>query len=238
MKNSKKPTDIKKWLNTIQCMDCLDGLAQLPDNYADLVIADPPYGISRTINCENERLGTTAKLNFNFGEWDKFTQEWFELSLKKTKGWIISFCAKQHISTLLAILEKEKFKAIDVIVWQKPDPVPFNGKSKFLNAWEAAVIGKKGGKWNGYCEHNILKFQAPKGKTRIHPTQKPLGLISKLISLTTQEGDLVIDPFMGSGTAAIACKQLRRNFIGFEVSKKFHKMAIQRLKETPNSLDL
>ena len=67
MKKTSGNINIENWTNTIQCIDCLIGLEKLPDNYADLIIADPPYGISRTLNCENERLGTTANPNFNFG---------------------------------------------------------------------------------------------------------------------------------------------------------------------------
>lgn len=87
----------KKWLNTIQCMDCLKGITQLLDKSIDLVITDPPYGISRELNCKNKRLGTTAKLDFSFGKWDKVNWEWIDLTLPKVKGWFMAFCAKRDI---------------------------------------------------------------------------------------------------------------------------------------------
>ncbi|PIR40210.1 MAG: hypothetical protein COV33_00980 [Candidatus Zambryskibacteria bacterium CG10_big_fil_rev_8_21_14_0_10_34_34] len=229
------------FLNKIHNLDCKIGFKKIPDNSVDLLLTDPPYGISRTLNCDGQRLGTTAKLSFDFGKWDEFNHEWFEEALKKVRGWAITFCAKKDIGNLWNILEKNGFIAIDVLVWQKPDPVPLNGKSKFLNAWEAAVMGKRGGAhWGGYCTHNIIKYQAPKGKTRIHPTQKPLGLIKDLIELTTKEGDLVLDPFMGSGTTALACKQLSRNFVGFEINKEYCQMAEERLNQTekPHTISL
>jgi len=213
-------------------MDCIKGMKELPDRYFDLVITDPPYGISRDLNCEDERLGTTAKLNFNFGKWDKFDMEWLDEAIKKTSGWLITFCAKKDIGKYWDALEKNGFIAVDSMVWMKPDPLPLNAKTRFLNAWEALVVGKKpGSHFGSNYSHNIFKYQAPKGKNRIHPTQKPLELIKELIKITTKKGDLVLDPFMGSGTTAVACRQLNRDFIGFEIDKEYCSKANERLKE-------
>lgn len=237
---SEKPPikyKINEWTNTIQCIDCVEGMKQIPDDSIDLILTDPPYGISRDLNCKNQRLGTTAKLNFNFGEWDKFNKEWFGVAVKKTKGWIITFCAKKDIGFYWDILEKNDFKAIDVLVWQKPDPVPLNAKTKFLNAWESAVIAKKAGAtFNGKCKHNILKYQAPKGKNRIHPTQKPEELLKELILLTTKKDDLVLDPFIGSGTTAVASLNTGRKYIGFEIDKGYYQKAQTRVQNVQISL--
>ena len=224
---------IENWKNTIQCLDCIEGMQILPDKSFDLVIADPPYGISRDLNCEDERLGTTAKLSFNFGKWDKFDMKWFGEAIKKTKGWLVTFCAKKDIGKYWDALEKNGFIAIDSAVWLKPDPLPLNAKSRFLNAWEALVIGKRPGAYFGSnYSHNVFKYQAPKRKNRIHPTQKPLELIKEIIKLTTKQGDLVLDPFIGSGTTAIACRQLGRDFIGFEIDKDYFIKANRRIKES------
>ena len=234
----KKINELKiPYLNKISNLDCMIGLKKIPDGSVNLLIADPPYGISQTLNCKGQRLGTTAKLDFDFGEWDESSLDWCPIALKKTKGWAVIFCSKRNIGKYWDIMEKMKFIAIDALVWQKPDPVPLNGKTKFLNAWEAAVIGKRsGGHFGGYCTHNIFKYQAPKGKTRIHPTQKPIGLIQEIIELTTKENDIVLDPFMGSGTTAVAAKLANRRFIGFEIDSKFCKKARSRVKKTEKSL--
>ena len=126
----------------------MKGLKKIPDGSVNLLIADPPYGISQTLNCKGQRLGTTAKLDFDFGEWDESSLDWCPIALKKTKGWAVIFCSKRNIGKYWDIMEKMKFIAIDALVWQKPDPVPLNGKTKFLNAWETAIIGKRNG---GYC---------------------------------------------------------------------------------------
>ena len=220
-------------INKIHLGDCLEEMKKMPDMSVDLILTDPPYGISRQLNCKNQRLGTTAKLNFDFGEWDKFNIEWFNEAVKKTRGWIITFCAKKDIGKYWEILEKEGFIAIDTVAWVKPDPLPLNAKSRFLNAWEAIVVGKRGGAhWGSNYLHNVLKYQAPKGKNRVHPTQKPLGLIEELIKVTTKEGDIVLDPFIGSGTTAVACKMNNRRFVGFEINPEYYKMAKERLKNT------
>ncbi|MCX6723682.1 MAG: site-specific DNA-methyltransferase [Candidatus Staskawiczbacteria bacterium] len=217
-------------INQIICGDAIEELKKLPDRAVSSIITDPPYGISKDLNCKNERLGTTAKLNFNFGEWDKLNNEWLELATQKTNGWFISFCAKKDIGIFWNALEKNGFIAVDALVWQKPDPVPFNAKSRFLNAWEIAIVGKRPGAiWNSTYQHNIFKYQAPKNKTRIHPTQKPLELIKELVLLTTKKGDIVLDPFMGSGTTAVACKESGRNYLGFEIDKKYCELANNRV---------
>lgn len=225
---------LNKWLNTIQCIDSIIALPQIPDNSVNLLLTDPPYGISRQLNCKGMKLGTTATLDFDFGKWDKFNYKWIELGVKKTKGWFMSFCAKKDIGIYWDYLEKNKFKAIDVVAWQKPDPIPLNAKSRFLNAWEAIIVGKKNGAfWGSNYKHNILKYQAPKSGKRFHPTQKPIELIRELIMLSTEPGDIVLDPFIGSGTTAVACKQLGRNFVGFEASDDYCKIAnIRLLNET------
>jgi DNA modification methylase len=224
-------------INKIHCIDCMEGFKKIPNQSVDLLLTDPPYGISRELNCKGKRLGTTAKLDFNFGDWDKLNTHWVEEALQKTKGWAIIFCAKKDIGKYWELLENKGFIAIDALVWQKPDPIPLNGKSKFLNAWETAIIGKRNGAhWDGYCTHNIIKCQAPKGKERIHPTQKPLKLFQELIKLTTKENQLVLDPFMGSGTTAVAAKLLGRNFVGFEIDQTYCKLANERLKNTEKSL--
>lgn len=224
---------MKAWLNTIHNTDCLIGMKKLPDKSIDLILADPPYGISRKLNTEGKRLGSTAKLSFNFGDWDVFNSKWFDLAVAKTKGWIITFCAKKDIGFYWNILEEEKFVAIDALVWQKPDPLPLNAKKRFVNAWESIVVGKRPGSyWGSAYEHNILKYQAPKKTNiRVHPTQKPLGLIEKLIVLTTKKGDIILDPFLGSGTTALAAKDLERYYIGFEISEEYCNLAKKRVEE-------
>lgn len=226
-------------LNKILIEDCVKGMEKIPNNSIDLIVADPPYGISRDLNCKNKRLGSTARLNFNYGDWDKFNEEWFDIALDKTKGWIMTFCAKKDIGFYWNKLENKGFVAIDTLVWQKPDPVPFNAKTRFLNAWEAIVVGKRpGAHWASNYMHNIFKYQAPKNSERMHPTQKPVRLIEELILLTTKKGNIVLDPFMGSGTTAVAAIQTERFYIGFEIDRNYAKLAKERLRNLNYNLKI
>jgi len=120
---------LSKILDTIVNDDCIKGMKNIPDNSVDLILADPPYGISREINTKGKRIGTSGILDFNFGKWDVFNEEWIDLAIKKTRGWFISFCAKKDIGLFWDKLEKNKMVAIDSLVWIKPDPLPFNAKS-------------------------------------------------------------------------------------------------------------
>lgn len=214
--------------------DGIRAMEKIPDGSFDLLLTDPPYGVSRKLNCKGQRLGSTAKLDFEFGKWDiDADTEWADVALPKTSGWAVIFCAKQDIGAYWRKMERHGFRAVDAIVWQKPDPLPLNGKTKLLNAWESAVIGKRDGAFfGGHCVHNVFMYQAPKGDSRIHPTQKPLGLVKDLVELTTQKGHRVLDVFMGSGTTAVACAQTGRHYVGFEIDKKYCKAARARvLKE-------
>jgi len=97
-------------------------------------------------------------------------------------------------------------------------------------------LAKSGATWNSNYQHNILKYQAPKGKNRIHPIQKPLGLIKELIELTTNKNDLVLDPFIGSGTTAVVAKKLNRKWIGIEKKEKYVQAARKRVQQVPEGL--
>ncbi|MGD9733655.1 MAG: site-specific DNA-methyltransferase, partial [Desulfamplus sp.] len=96
---------------------------------------------------------------------------------------------------------------------------------------EVGAMNIEACKLNGSCPTNMLEFGFDKNETRIHEAQKPLALIEYLIKLTTQENHLVLDPFMGSGTTAVAAKRLSRNFIGFEANPEFHSRSLERIAE-------
>ena len=92
-------------------------------------------------------------------------------------------------------------------------------------------------KLKGSSPTNLLDFGFRKNETKIHEAQKPLDLIEYLIKLTTQENQLILDPFMGSGTTAVAAKMLRRNFIGFETNPKYHLQSLERIESITNNPD-
>lgn len=207
----------------------------------DLLLTDPPYGISSAYGCEKQvprRLRKDGR-DFimpkgHFGAWDdRFLEpcEWTELVLPKVGGWAVIFCAHEQIGEYENILRKHKFVAVGAMVWQKTNPVPFNHTLKPINAWEAIVTGKRPGtKFNGKTVHNVFRYKSPSPQNRIHPTQKPLDLMTEFVGLFSSRDDLVVDPFAGGGTTLIAAARMRRNVVSFENDPDVFVAASKRIK--------
>jgi len=205
-------------LNKIYCMDCLDGLKLIPDESIDLVLTDPPYGIKR-----DKGFGgfggfgkPIARRRYEEDEWDSTRpkKEYFDELLRVSKQAIIF--GGNFFTDYLPV-------GTHWIVWDKLNTMPTFGDCELIWTNSSRKSVKKiTVQWNGLLG---------KEGERYHPTQKPLELIKILINNYSKEGDTVLDPFMGSGTTAVACKQLRRNFIGFELSQKYVDIANKRLSQ-------
>lgn len=169
----------------------------------------------------------------NYGEWDeKFTmntlEEFVKLYYTKLRdgGTCIIFFDLWKLSHLKEIMEKHKFKQLRFIEWIKTNPQPINSRVNYLtNSREIALLGVKKGKptFNGEYDNGIYKFPIQGGKNRFHPTQKNIKLFEELVKKHSNEGDLVVDTFLGGGTTAIACKETGRKFIGSELDEKYFK---------------
>ena len=114
-----------------------------------------------------------------------------------------------------------------------------NGDVIWLSGVELCVFGKKkGATYNYHCKNTVLRY--PCGRSKVHPTQKPINLFRTLISASTKEGDVILDPFTGSGTTAIAAIKEKRHYIGMELNKEYYDIACERIKkeqsEAENSL--
>ena len=183
-----------------------------------------------------------------FGEWDKeFTienlKDFIQLFYRKLKagGTCIIFFDIWKMETLKKLMEQIRetkqgnwigFKQIRFVEWIKTNPIPLNQSTNYLtNAREIALLGVKGGKptFNSKYDKGIYDFPIQGGKNRFHPTQKSLPLFEELIKKHSNEGDLVVDPFLGGGTTALACKNTNRNFKGCEIDKKFYDKLITSL---------
>jgi adenine specific DNA methyltransferase (putative type II) len=225
----------------IKNQDCFEFLKDIPNNSVDLILIDPPYNISRDTNFakgqKSNRDVNRFRMSMDFGEWDK-TEISFDLLLRecyrvlKKSGTIIYFYDIWKITNLKKNLEDNKFKQIRLIQWIKTNPVPINSKINLTNAIEFAIVGVKINKptFNSYYDNGIYSFPIYHNKNRFHPTQKSIKLIESLILKYTNENDLVLDCFLGSGTTAIACHNLKRNFIGCELSKEYYNKILDRLK--------
>lgn len=204
----------------------------------DAVITDPPYNISKENN-----FSTMAKprKGVDFGNWDKNFDvcKWINdySKLVKKNGCMIIFCSYLFLSYVCDTLINNCFDVKDVLVWKKRNPMPRNINRRYVQDMEFAVwaVNKKA-KWTFNKPENVpyLRsiFETPVvgGSERtIHPTQKSLNLMMDIIKIHTNTGDLIIDPFMGSGTTGVACKKLKRRFIGVELNKEFFNIAKNRI---------
>lgn len=168
----------------------------------------------------------------DYGEWDsEFTMEQLEGFIveyyKKLRkgGTLILFFDLWKITPLKELLEKYRFKQIRMIEWIKTNPQPRNSKVNYLtNCREIALIGVKDGSptFHSSYDNGIYSFPLQGGKNRFHPTQKSLPLFEALIQKHSNEGDVVLDTFLGGGTTAFACKNTNRKFRGCEISKEYY----------------
>ena len=177
----------------------------------------------------------------DYGEWDsQFTMDtlnaFIEEYYKKLKkgGTIIIFFDIWKISVLKDLLEKNKFKQLRFIEWIKTNPQPLNSKTNYLtNCREIALVAVKGAKptFNSKYDDGIYRFPLQGGKNRFHPTQKSLPVFEELIRKHSNEGDIVMDTFLGGGTTALASKKLNRHFKGCEISKEYFDKVNELLKD-------
>lgn len=209
--------------------DCIEIMKTIPDKSVDVVITDIPYG---EVNRENSGIR-----NFNKKDADVET---FALSdfmyevCRVVKGSIYIFCGTEQLSYI-----RKYLRGVDmitrVVVWQKTNPSPVNGQNFWLSGIELCCCGKfHGATYNQFCENTVLNF--PSTASKVHPTQKPLAVIKKLIMASSNVGDVVLDPCMGSGTTGICCVNTDRNFIGIELNEKYFNIAKQRIESAEKPL--
>ncbi|GAA6960716.1 hypothetical protein HpCHC28_09060 [Helicobacter pylori] len=210
------------------------------DLKVDAIITDPPYNISVKNNFST--LKSAKRQGIDFGEWDKNFRllEWIKryAPLVNPNGCMVIFCSYRFISYIADFLEENGFIVKDFIQWVKTNPMPRNLNRRYVQDTEFALWAvKKKAKWvfnkpknEKYLRPLILKSPVVGGIERVkHPTQKSLTLMEKIISIHTNPNDIVLDPFMGSGTTGLACKRLERNFIGIESEKEYFQIAKKRL---------
>ena len=236
--------------------DCLKILPKLPSSSVDLILTDPPYGISqkgkiidrtKIYNKSLKRTSGKKILNYDFGEWDHFNSveeylNFIEVTanlmyhIAKDNCSLFMFVPKNEVSFIEYLLEKVGWHVRNTLVWCKSNPVPQIFKVGFMSGTEFIVFATKHKgrkhKWKTKYGQQLNWFVSPivQGKERTeHPTQKPLWLIKKFIKLTTDKDDIVLDPFLGSGTTMKACLELKRNCIGIEINPEYIEITKKRL---------
>ena len=204
------------------------------------IITDPPYNISQDNNfntMKNPRKGV------DFGEWDKNFDlyNWisdYEEILDKN-GSMIIFCSYRYISHIIDKLESSGMVVKDTLIWRKSNPMPRNIDRRYVQDTEFAVWAvKKNAKWTFNKPEDVSYLRScyetstvsGKEKTN-HPTQKSLKLMEKIIKVHTNPDDIILDPFMGSGSTGVAAVKNNRKFIGIELQKEYFNISLERLEK-------
>ena len=224
----------------IECRDYREFLDDLPDSYVDLILTDPPYAISKKTGFKSVKKGVERfAIDMDFGEWDHQEIDLPPLAEKSFRvlrpgGTIIVFYDLWKIERLKNVLEVAKFRMIRLVIWQKTNPVPINSKCIYLsNSREVAVVGVKGGKptFNSKYHNGVFEYPIPRhGGNRIHKTQKPDKLFAELIRLHSNPGDMVVDPFLGGGTTAVAAISQKRGFAGCDIDSNYIESVRSRMQ--------
>lgn len=222
-------------LNKIYNMDCLDGMRQLPDNCVDLVVTDPPYvietsgaGIYKQADKQYVKELNNMKDGFS-------TQVLDELCRIMKKINIYFFCSQKQIIPLLDYFVKGKKCNWNLLTWHKTNPVPACGNKYLTDTEYILFFREKGVKIYGEFKTKFTYYITPLNqsdkKKYGHPTIKPINIVTNLIVNSSLENGIVFDPFMGSGTTAVAAKECGRNFIGYELDSDYYEICNKRLDE-------
>ena len=232
--------------------DCVELMRLIPAGSVDAVFADPPYRISTGgVTVRNGRLDSVDK-----GVWDRslgsfekdhaFNLRWLREAGRVLKpGGTIWVSGTHHIIFSIGFaLQSLKFKVINSVVWEKPDPPPNALHTAFTHAHENLLWAVKRGARHTFNYDainsrdpasqvgSVWRIPPPSSREKRHgrhPTQKPLRLVRRALVACTREGDLVFDPFCGSGTTAVAAKELNRSFVGAELEEDYAELAARRI---------
>ena len=221
--------------------DCLEYLKGLPDNSVDLVVTDPPYDINAT------GKGIITKRNIKYVEQIQGITKGFDDSVlpeleRVLKGInLYIFCSHNQIIPLLDYFVKERNCFYTILSWHKSNPLPTCNNTYLKDTEYCLFFRERGVPIYGTYHTKFTYYvtginQTDKAKYG-HPTIKPLPLIQNYVLNSSKEGDVVLDPFMGSGTTGVACINTNRSFIGVEIDSNYYNIAQNRIKEAEQEKD-
>lgn len=205
----------------------------------DHIITDPPYNISKENNFAT--MSSSKRQGVDFGSWDKEFDlvTWIDDAAKVLKpgGTFIIFNSYRNLTPIIAALELAGLEVKDLIRWVKTNPMPRNRDRRYVQDSEYALWAvKPKRKWtfNRPAETPYLRAEFRSStvaglERTAHPTQKSLKLMTELIQIHTNPGDMILDPFMGSGTTGVAALSIGRKFTGVELEAKFFNFAAERI---------
>lgn len=232
--------------------DSLKVMEELADNSVDCIITDPPYNLGLFMHKRNTNLVKMRDNQFAYAGWDNLKYEdWLKCMndflyqsnrVLKKRGTLIIFMSIIKVESVLQVAEKHGFYYKTTGIWHKTNPMPRNMNLQFvisnecwmyfINEGTSGTFNSEGKVHTDFLESSVTPMSEKKfGK---HPTQKPIKIIKELINRVTNENDVVLDPFMGSGTTCVASAMLNRKYIGIDINKEYYNIAKERI----NSLEV
>ena len=238
--------------------DCIEAMRGLPSGSVDLVFADPPYNLqlggdlARPDGSHVDAVTDHWDKFDSFAAYDQFTREWLTEARRVLKPsgslWVIG--SYHNIFRVGAILQDMGFWILNDVVWRKANPMPNFKGTRFTNAHETLIWASMGEKARYTFNYRAMKTlndelqmrsdwvlpicggqeRLKSGGTKVHPTQKPEALLYRVMLATTNKGDVVLDPFFGTGTTGAVAKRLGREWIGCEREAIYRKAALERIE--------
>ncbi|MFT4055272.1 MAG: site-specific DNA-methyltransferase [Novosphingobium sp.] len=245
-------------LGRILTGDCIEAMRTIPDASVDMVFADPPYNLqlggdlARPDGSHVDAVTNDWDKFSSFATYDQFTRDWLTEARRvlKPEGslWVIG--SYHNIFRLGAIMQDMGFWILNDIVWRKANPMPNFKGTRFTNAHETLIWASMGEKSKYTFNYRAMKTlndelqmrsdwvlpicngaeRLKKGGRKVHPTQKPEALLYRVMLATTNKGDVVLDPFFGTGTTGAVAKRLGREWIGCERESDYREAALERIE--------
>lgn len=234
---------------SIMNTDCMEMLRDLPDDSLGLILTDPPYNLGlfmkqRATNLKAMRpnfFGAAGWDDLEFEDWKESMDAFFAECARVSKpgASMIVFMSIIKVETIIQLASKHGFYYKTTGIWHKLNPMPRNMNLHFINStetWIYFVYKNHTGVFNneGKAVHDFFETSVtPSGEKKYgkHPTQKPVALMEQFVSLLSNEGDVVCDPFMGSGSSGVAALLHNRRFIGAELDSGYCEISEKRMDE-------
>lgn len=233
-------------VNRIYNIDCLDGMREIPDCSIDCIVTDPPYKITARGNAGNsggmmqKSLSMKGRIfDHNDIEVEDYLPEFYRVLKDGTHCYIM--CNQVNLMHFLKVIGESKFHFTKALIWDKVSPLM--GRY-YMSRFEYILFLRKGRDRaiNNCGTPDILKIPNVKPKDgngkNLHDSAKPVQLFQTLIKNSSDAGDVILDPFMGSGTTAVACIGTGRNYLGFEIDKKYWEVCEKRIRNTSRQGEL
>ncbi len=247
-------------IDTILVGDCIERMNALPAGSVDLIFADPPYnlqleqGLTRPDQSKVDAVDDDWDKFDSFAHYDVFTRAWLQAARRVLKPdgalWVIG--SYHNIFRVGAALQDLDFWMLNDVIWRKANPMPNFRGTRFTNAHETLIWAARSRKSRVTFNYEALKQANDEtqmrsdwlfpicsggerlkdgGDEKVHPTQKPEALLYRVLSATTKPGDVVLDPFFGTGTTGAVAKKLGRHFIGIEREDTYIAAALKRIAQ-------